>query len=78
MNDKLKNLIVGGLAIFGLVTIISSATSNTDVTHDTPESHIWTFGGITPKGNTWILNKETGEAYFCNALNKKKFKMNSQ
>ncbi|MFL2585856.1 MAG: hypothetical protein ACJ0QO_04310 [Parvicellaceae bacterium] len=67
MNDKLKNLIVGGLAIFGLVTIISSATSNPTIVHEgsnTPESHVW--DAITTEvgthGYTYVYNKQTGEA----------------
>ena len=73
MNNKLKNLIVGGLAIFGLVTIISSATSNPTIVHEgsnTPESHVWEFHLNDPASGTgsngmnamaFAINKVTGE-----------------
>ena len=63
MNNTFKNSIVGALAIFGLVTFLSSATSSPTVVHEgsnTPESHVWEM--YTRAGDDqFLLNKVTGE-----------------
>ncbi len=63
MNNTLKNSIVGGLAIFGLVSLISSSVSPStinEVSYGTPESHVWE-SNITNEGRFYIYNKKTGE-----------------
>ena len=71
MNNTFKNSIVGALAIFGLVTFLSSATSSPTVVHEgsnTPESHVWGAIATTGTGTTSYIvlyNKVTGESKAC-------------
>ena len=67
MNNTFKNSIVGALAIFGLVTFLSSAISSPTVVHEgsnTPESHVWEMH-TAYRGNylqrIYTINKKTGE-----------------
>ena len=68
MNNTFKNSIVGALAIFGLVTFLSSATSSPTVVHEgsnTPESHVqemaFSHGTTSSEGRAYLYNKTTGE-----------------
>ena len=69
MKDTIKNSIVGGLAIFGLVSLISSSITPTPIhegSNGTPESHVWSaISTSATTGNlsyVVIYNKKTGEA----------------
>ena len=62
MKDTIKSSIVGGLAIFGLVALISSSNTAPTVIHEgsnIPESHVWTLSGWDNDFFMW--NKATGE-----------------
>ena len=64
MNNTLKNSIVGGLAIFGLVSLISSSVSPStinEVSYGTPESHVWEIYRQSDSQYAYLLNKKTGE-----------------
>ena len=76
MNDKLKKTIVGGLAIFGLVTMISSAiTPSTvnEVSYETPESHVWVMPSTFEDNFAFIYNKKTGEVRKLNSYTPQAF-----
>ena len=59
MKDTIKNSIVGGLAIFGLVSLISSSITPTHEGSNTPESH--KFSLTESDGRVYSINAETGE-----------------
>ena len=67
MKDTIKNSIVGGLAIFGLVSLISSSITPTPanmISTGIPESHVWEMhitAGSTEQSHAYALNKVTGE-----------------
>ena len=62
MKDTIKNSIVGGLAIFGLVSLISSSVSSTHEGSNTPESHVWDMKIQNgDNGLAFSINKVTGE-----------------
>ena len=65
MNNTLKNSIVGGLAIFGLVSLISSSVSPTpvnEVSYGTPESHVYSL--TVADGKAFSINAKTGEVKY--------------
>ena len=67
MNNTFKNSIVGALAIFGLVTFLSSATSSPTVVHDgVPETHIWSL--TASNGEVYRINALTGEVMLYTTL----------
>ena len=56
---NIKDITISIFAIIGFVTILSSFNSQTElqVTHGTPESHVWEFH----TDRSYSLNKVTGE-----------------
>ncbi len=71
MNNTFKNSIVGALAIFGLVTFLSSATSSPTVVHEgsnTPESHVWELHLHNELRAYFSINKVTGEVRAHNIM----------
>ena len=67
MKSTFKNSIVGGLTIFGLVSLISSSVSPAPVngSHGTHDSHVWTTAVIFAESAAF-LNMKTGEIRFAN------------
>ena len=65
MKDTIKNSIVGGLAIFGLVSLISSSITPTPanmISTGIPESHVWEMEvSEADNGRAYLYNKTTGE-----------------
>ncbi len=56
MKTKFKDLLLYTLATIGVVALFISATQ-TQVSHTTPESHIWEFHS----NDNYAINKKTGE-----------------
>ena len=67
MNNTLKNSIVGGLAIFGLVSLISSSISPALAN----EEHKYEIAVSNTTYAAYVLNKQTGEITFFNSGKKK-------
>lgn len=67
MNNTFKNSIVGGLAIFGLVSLISSSISPAPIQEGTQESSVWGMvaAGESEKVVAFLFNKKTGEVRRC-------------
>ena len=63
MNNTFKNSIVGGLAIFGLVSLISSSISPAPAN----EEHKYEIGVSNGTFGAYVLNKQTGEITFYNS-----------
>ena len=70
---KIKDITLSIFAIIGFVAILSSFNNQTQETHSTPESHIWSFHTTNPSGmggqgaNAFSMNKVTGEVRRYNA-----------
>ena len=67
---KIKDITLSIFAIIGFVTILSSFNNQSEpqVTHGTPESHVWE-AAVTPGGGTYMYNKVTGEIYYMKVGN---------
>jgi hypothetical protein len=68
MKDTFKNSIVVALAVFGLITFLSSATNSPAVTHDIPATHIWSLTASATTGEVYRINALTGEVMLYTTL----------
>ena len=58
---KIKDITISIFAIIGFVTILSSFNNQSQVTHETPESHVWELHELDAAWGAYSINKVTGE-----------------
>ena len=59
MKNQLKDLLLYSLATIGVVALFISATQ-TQLSHSTPESHVWQMSPVSDTGGVYMFNKLTG------------------
>lgn len=70
MKDTIKNSIIRAFAIFGFITLTSSANNSSTVLNDQENKFNIVAGGGEGSG-VYMLNMQTGETWWINGKNTK-------